>query len=595
MESWTIGDMRQRHQQTRFPLVGRHLDASCENCHERASANRFAGTPTACIACHRTEYLATAQPSHTTMGFDVDCSSCHRPTALEWPGSFDHNLTAFPLTGAHQALLCSQCHPNNAFTKRATDCFSCHAGDYTQAASPVHVGFSHECASCHTTTAWSPATFDHNQTQFALTGAHAGAPCQSCHVGGNFQLTYVSCVQCHDNDFRQASNPNHLTNGFTQDCRSCHTTTAWHPATFDHAATNFALTGAHVVASCLSCHVGGNYRLTYTDCYQCHQADFQRPTDPNHVSAQLSHNCVPCHTTTAWSPASFDHGATGFALTGAHVTTPCISCHVGGNYQLAYADCYQCHQADFQRPTDPNHVSAQFSHNCVPCHTTTAWSPASFDHGATGFALTGAHVATPCASCHVGGNYQLAYTDCYQCHQADFQRPTDPNHVSAQFSHNCQPCHTTTAWTPASFDHGTTAFPLTGAHVSTACQSCHVGGNYQLAYQSCYQCHQADYEGVVDPNHVLSNLDHNCTTCHTTTAWVPSTFNHDTQAFRIYSGRHLQTWTTCATCHTTPGNYQAFSCFSCHQHNQADTDSHHTQVSGYIYASPACYSCHRNV
>ena len=40
------------------------------------------------------------------------------------------------------------------------------------------------------------------------------------------------------------------------------------------------------------------------------------------------------------------------------------------------------------------------------CHNTTQWTGATFDHTATGFALTGAHTSVQCAQCHVNNNLQ---------------------------------------------------------------------------------------------------------------------------------------------------------------------------------------------
>ena len=171
----------------------------------------------------------------------------------------------------------------------------------------------------------------------------------------------------------------------------------------------------------------------------------------------------------------------------------------------------------------------------------------------------------------------------------------NPNHVAGNFPHDCLQCHTTTAWRPATFDHNTTRFPMTGVHTSAQCQSCHVNGNYQLAYNDCYQCHQAQYQQATNLNHVTLLFSHDCTPCHTTSTWLPSTFNHDQQYFRIYSGKHSGKWTSCTACHPTLGNYPDFTCLSCHKHNQLDTDSKHLNVRGYVYSSPACYSCHRGV
>jgi hypothetical protein len=35
-----------------------------------------------------------------------------------------------------------------------------------------------------------------------------------------------------------------------------------------------------------------------------------------------------------------------------------------------------------------------------------------------------------------------------------------------------------------------------------------------------------------------------------------------------------------------------FSCTGCH--TQSTTTSHHSGVTGFVWASPACYSCHPN-
>jgi nitrate/TMAO reductase-like tetraheme cytochrome c subunit len=742
-DGWVVPDMRAKHEGTRFPLLGRHGLISCDDCHARETSSRFAGTPVACIACHKKEYDATTAPNHVAAGFGVECMTCHRVNDLSWPGGFDHNLTSFPLTGIHQTIPCSDCHKNNAFDRLSVNCYDCHKADFENSQSPNHVagGFSQQCATCHTTAAWRPAAFDHNATRFPLTGKHTGLECQTCHTNGNYQLTYTDCYQCHSSEFNGVSSPNHVAGNFSHYCLTCHTTSAWNPATFSHAATNFPLTGAHTSTTCQSCHTNGNYQLTYADCYQCHQGDFSQTTNPSHASGNFSHACLTCHTTAAWQPASFDHTPTQFPLTGAHTTIQCASCHVNGNYQLAYANCYQCHKPQFDATTNPNHVTQNISQNCVTCHSTTAWQPASFDHAATQFPLTGAHTAILCASCHVNGNYQLAYADCYQCHKPDFDAAAAPNHVTQGFSHNCltchttsvwQPstfdhaatqfpltgahttiqcsschvggnyqlayvncyqchkpefdattnpnhvtqnisqncvtCHTTTAWQPASFDHSQTQFPLTGAHTAVICSSCHINGNYQLAYTSCYQCHQPDfvattnpnhvtqnfsqncltchttaawspaafdhsttrfsltgahttilcaschingnyqlaytdcyqchktaYEQPTDPNHVLPNFDHDCTPCHTTTSWIPTTFKHDELYFKIYSGRHVGYWSTCATCHGDPANYASFTCFNCHTHDQTVTDGHHVSIAGYSYTSAACYNCHRGV
>ncbi|MFI5253007.1 MAG: hypothetical protein ACHQQQ_11320 [Bacteroidota bacterium] len=660
--TWLVPNMRQKHQQTRFPLIGAHTTVDCEACHAQQSTHHYAGTPIACISCHQNEFQTAANPNHILAGFDVDCARCHSSTATTWSNGFDHNQTRFPLSGAHRTVLCSQCHTNNVFTHLKTDCYSCHIQNFTSAQSPNHVslGFDHSCQNCHTTTAWQPAQFDHSTTHFLLTGAHITVACQSCHVNGNYQITYTSCYQCHNTNFNTSSNPNHVAGNFSHDCTTCHTTTAWSPANFDHNTTHFSLTGAHVSVACVACHTNGNFQLVYSNCYQCHSANFTGTTNPNHVAGNFSHDCTTCHSTLAWTPATFDHNTTHFPLTGKHTTLTCQQCHANGNYQLTYTDCYQCHSSQYQNATDPNHVAGNFSHDCSPCHntnswsdgtfnhtttgfalvgqhalitcqschvnnnysllsadcnqchnasyttatnpnhvarnfslncsschTSTAWSPASFDHNTTHFPLTGAHPAVACLSCHVGGNYNIVYTDCYQCHSSNFTGTTNPDHVALNLSQDCTICHSTSAWTPASFDHNTTHFPLTGAHTSVACLLCHTSGNFKLVYTDCYQCHSANFTGILNPNHVTGNYSHNCTTCHTTTAWTPATFDHSTTHFPL-TGAHPAV--ACLTCHIG-GNYQLVftDCYQCHSTNFAGaTSPDHT---GGLF-SHDCTTCH---
>ena len=117
------------------------------------------------------------------------------------------------------------------------------------------------------------------------------------------------------------------------------------------------------------------------------------------------------------------------------------------------------------------------------------WGETNFNHNATGFPLTGAHVTVPCASCHVNNNYNLtaANTACSACHMQDFQSTTNPNHVLGGFSTTCETCHSTASWTNATFNHSLTGFPLTGAHVSVPCASCHINNNYNLTSTALYQ------------------------------------------------------------------------------------------------------------
>jgi hypothetical protein len=571
------------HAVTGFTLTGAHKNVTCNSCH----ATKFAGTSSACLACHQQDYNTAADPNHVQGGFPTLCEQCHTTTAWK-PATFDHNLSGFPLTGAHTHVACNSCHASG-FTGTPTACDACHHTDYTGVTDPNHIaaGFSTTCTQCHTTTAWTPSSFNHNTTGFVLTGAHTQATCISCHSKG-FAGTASACYACHQSNYTSATSPNHVAGGYPTLCEQCHTTTAWQPSSFNHNTTGFVLTGAHTQATCTSCHASG-FAGTPSACYACHQSNYASTTNPNHVAGGYPTLCEQCHTTTAWQPSSFNHNTTGFALTGAHTQVTCNSCHASG-FAGTPSACYACHQSNYASTTNPNHVAGGYPTLCEQCHTTIAWQPASFDHNLSGFPLTGAHITVACNSCHASG-FTGTPTACYACHQTDFTGTTNPNHVSAGFPTTCQTCHTTTAWAPSTFNHSQTAFPLTGAHTSVTCVSCHAAG-YSGTPTACNACHLSDYNGTTNPVHTAAHFPTTCQTCHTTTAWTPSTWNHDTQFFPIYSGRHRSVWTSCATCHVNAADYKVFECILCHEHNKSDTDSHHQGVRNYQYLSTACYSCH---
>jgi hypothetical protein len=190
----------------------------------------------------------------------------------------------------------------------------------------------------------------------------------------------------------------------------------------------------------------------------------------------------------------------------------------------------------------------------------------------------------------VNNNYSLTSAACANCHLTDYNGTTNPNHKSAGFPQDCSVCHSTTNWTSATFNHATTAFPLTGAHTTVTCSSCHVNNVFKGTPKDCYSCHKTEYTSVTNPNHTAAGFPTTCNTCHTTTAWTGATFTHS--LFPIYSGNHNGKWSTCADCHTNSANYAVYSCITCHQHAQNNTDGDHKGVKNYVYSATSCYTCH---
>ena len=595
VQGWNVAVQQVKDHQNRFPLLGAHAAAQCEDCHKGAAVGQFQGLSTACISCHRADFQKTTNPNHVTGQFPQNCQMCH--TFDSWMGAtFNHAgpPANFPLTGAHATIACTACHINN---------------NYNLTTSPNACGTS----GCHLTT-WQQTTNPN----------HSAAPTV-------FPIA---------------------------NCSTCHNTTTWTTATFDHSTTGFPLTNSHQLApagkvtACTDCHINNNYNLTTSPnacgTSGCHLTTWQQTTNPNHSAAPTVFpiaNCSTCHNTTTWTTATFDHSTTGFPLTNSHQLAPagkvtaCTDCHINNNYNLTTppnaCGTSGCHLTTWQQTNNPVHSSAGApfaAANCANCHNTIAWTTAAFDHSTTGWPLTGSHQLSPagkvnaCTDCHVNNNYNFtsANTDCYGCHQAAWNStPTFggnvPNHITAGFPTSlCSTCHDTVLWTDGKFDHSTTGFPLQGPHMLpprttvtgaigamvNACTDCHSGGNYTAGYPTtdCYGCHQSYYTnaqtyGASVPNHVAALYPTTCVTCHTTyvtTAWTGAVFNHT--FFRL---PHPPTGTAavCSDCHINSADYSQFSCINCHttpgSHGKTGTDQEHTNVGGYVYAATTCYNCHK--
>lgn len=283
---------------TGFALTGMHATLPCTSCHVN---NQFNGTPTTCASCHMKDYNGTTNPNHKSAGFPTDCSICH--TTSGWiPASFNHNNTGFPLTGAHTTLQCSTCHVNGNFTNLSPACVSCHQKDYNGTTNPNHqaAGFPTTCNVCHSTSAWIPASFNHNNTGFPLTGAHSTTPCASCHVNNQYAGTPTACYSCHKQAYLGTTNPNHVAAMFPTTCQTCHNTSSWAGAVFNHVwFPIYSGTHAGVWNTCADCHVNpSNYQAF--SCITCHTHD-RANTDPQHTDVSgysyTPTSCYSCHQT----------------------------------------------------------------------------------------------------------------------------------------------------------------------------------------------------------------------------------------------------------------------------------------------------------
>jgi len=111
------------HNQTRYPLRGMHQSVTCVQCHVRPV---FSNVGQRCQDCHadihKRQLGANCEQCHTVRGWQVSIQQIQ-----------EHN-NRFPLTGAHAAVDCDTCHKgmaNSKFQTMSTECYSCHAADFT--------------------------------------------------------------------------------------------------------------------------------------------------------------------------------------------------------------------------------------------------------------------------------------------------------------------------------------------------------------------------------------------------------------------------------------------------------------------------------
>lgn len=532
---------------------------------------------------------------------DISCNVCHNPDGWKIDTArfyFDHDSTQFELEGQHQSIDCRQCHQSLVFSEAGSDCMSCHTDIHQQT-----VGM--DCERCHSPQNWivSNITEIHQMSRFPLVGAHLDATCSQCHQSASnllFEPLSLDCYSCHEQNYLETTNPDHVESNFSTDCNQCHrlSATSWEGAGFDHSY--FPLEQAHNIADCFQCHTQGEpYANAKPECVECHQQDYDEATQPDHINSGFSTDCALCHSLApGWSPAVFeDHDAEYFPVySGKHKDewSSCIECHpnVSDYKEFTCTDCHDHNQSDMNSKHDEVGGYIYESIACLECHPTGDGDKV-FDHNKSDFPLTGAHITTNCTECHTNG-FQNTPIDCFDCHEPDYLQSSNPNHQELNLATNCIDCHTTQAdWKPASFDVHNTFFELKGAHASIQdCADCHTNNNYSNTPNTCEGCHINDYNQTNDPPHQTAQFSTDCESCHTQNAWEPSTFDHDSDYFPIYTGKHDNEWNTCADCHNNPSNYSIFTCIDCHEHNQQDMADKHSDVNDYQYNSAACFECH---
>ncbi len=360
------------HNDTKYPLRGKHAKVKCSGCHDGEKDPEAHGFPApksetfmrfapvehrSCLDCHKDAHDGK---------FGLRCQSCHVPdgwNVLRNVGGERafHEKTDFPLKGAHMDVECKSCHgpfpgirPQFKNLKHET-CGNCHPD--------AHLGQlgtgkdAPDCTTCHSEQGFSPVKYGieaHAKTRYPLEGAHQAVPCNSCHeqnpalkakvpkatlvdlkrrsrqelfslASFDWSKPLDACESCHADvhkgQFKDVA----------KGCVSCHDVTSFRHVTFDHDKNSrFPLEGAHQKVACGKCHAPTapgqpvKYKPLETTCRSCH-ADV-------HVG-QFSKSgpvaCEKCHGPKAFKPSTFEHKPpfTDFLLDGQHEKAKCDACH----------------------------------------------------------------------------------------------------------------------------------------------------------------------------------------------------------------------------------------------------------------------------
>lgn len=356
------------HAKTSFPLLGKHHDVGCLECHRNGDF-KSPIPHAACADCHKPDPHGGQFAQRPDGG---RCESCHivdgwRPTTFD---AVQHAKTGFPLAFPHAKVACASCHvPAGKDTKykiKFAQCIDCHRD--------VHEGqfaadpWRNRCEQCHNGATFHTSSYTlalHQKSRFPLSGGHMAVACNDCHkpaVGKElipFHFASTGCSTCHE-DVHRGQFAQRMAqrgaNGKVLGCEACHTTKDWRSLTrFDHAHTTFPLTGSHRAVACAECHRPPNMELsmihvdftqTPVRCVECHENPHA-----DQFGARRA-DCASCHNTNKWRPSLFDHDKTEFPLKGGHENVACSACHtvkkpVNGSEVLFYkptpSRCEDCH------------------------------------------------------------------------------------------------------------------------------------------------------------------------------------------------------------------------------------------------------------
>lgn len=435
---------------------------------------------------------------------------------------------------------------------------------------------------------FSPGPLNAQPGQEVLGGVTSHAQiqdCSACHAGlWPSDRMADHCLTCHTEIAAQMMDVARLHGSITNKsptlaCRDCHpdhrgvdaALTELGENSFPHETLGFSLqahqrTSAGWTFTCDDCHLGDIAAFDAASCDNCHRqmdAVFAQAHTISYGTA-----CLACHDGVDRLGKNFSHAVFSFKTEGSHMDVACVKCHTDArslaDFPNAPQDCHSCHNAD-----DPH--AGRYGADCAECHKPTGWQDATFDHSLAAFKLEGRHAEAACEKCHINNVFKGTPTDCYSCHRQDDEH-------NGQFGVECAACHNPSNWDNATFDHNRSSFPLTGAHISVKCEQCHASGQFNGLAFACVSCH-------AEPVEHAGQFGIDCSACHSTTAWMPAAFT-SRHTFPLNHGEGGTV--SCSTCH--PVSYAAYTCYGCHEHNEANVAGEHREEG--ISNFENCMECH---
>lgn len=307
---------------------------------------------------------------------------------------------------------------------------------------------------------------------------------------------------------------------------------------FDHAETGFELTGGHNFVPCESCHVGGQFAGTPTECVACHSINGRFNATPKPVEHIFtSERCDTCHSAISWQ------------------AVPVVDHHE------VFGRCENCHNNIIVSGKPVDHIPV---HNqCSDCHSDLSWQPARMNHDNVGDNCVSCHnninalgqpaghipvLREECGGCHFTSffnpvrevNHDLLSEDCASCHFGQFAETVfPPNHIAVLPV--CRECHNTNAFVPVDqVNHDFLVSddcqschaadkPMTHINIqqNAPCDACHISKevwpsvpvvDHEWVVGTCRSCHDGVTARGQHPQHIPTGALE-CSVCHNTTAF----------------------------------------------------------------------------